>query len=73
VTRHGRAHVFAIPALIAAASLVGLFSALLGDGMADALAWAGLAVAPAATAWARFSTNDKSRRARPVIKGKLRT
>jgi len=66
-------HVFAIPALIAAASLVGLFSALLGDGIADALAWAALAVPLAATGWARFSKHDKSRRARPAIQGKIRT
>jgi len=65
--------VFAIPALVALATLLGLFSALLGDGMADALAWAGLAVPVAATAWARFTRHEKSCRARPAIKGKIRT
>lgn len=33
-------HTFRIPALIALASLVGLISALVGDGIFDAVSWA---------------------------------
>ena len=43
---------FALPALIAAASAIGLVVALAGDGWHDAVAWIGLAVPLAATAWA---------------------
>jgi len=43
---------WALPLLIAAASIVGLVAALTGDGWRDALSWAGLAVPVAATAWA---------------------
>lgn len=34
--------IFAWPAVIAVLGAVGLFAALLGDGLWDALAWAGL-------------------------------
>lgn len=45
--------VFAVPAVIAVAGLIGLVSALTGDGWRDGLAWLGL-VAPVATVlWAR--------------------
>jgi len=43
---------FAIPAILAAASLFGLVAALNGDGMPDALAWITLATPLAAIAWA---------------------
>lgn len=43
---------FALPALIAAASLVGLASALIGDGPYDALSWLGLGAPVVAFAWA---------------------
>ena len=43
---------FAIPALIAAASLIGLVAALTGDGWRDALAWIGLLVPVFAISWA---------------------
>lgn len=36
--------IFAWPALIAALGAAGLFAALLGDGVWDALAWLGLGV-----------------------------
>lgn len=36
--------VFAIPSVIALLSAAGLFAALLGDGMWDALSWLGLGV-----------------------------
>lgn len=41
-----------LPVLIGLASLVGLVSALAGDGWPDALSWAALGVPVAATAWA---------------------
>lgn len=44
--------VFGIPAIIAIASLAGLFAALLGDGAFDATAWFGLGAPVAAIAWA---------------------
>ncbi|WP_165665419.1 hypothetical protein [Metapseudomonas otitidis] len=34
--------IFAVPALLAALSAIGLVGALLGDGIWDALAWIGL-------------------------------
>ena len=45
--------VFAVPAVIAAVGMVGLVSALTGDGWRDGLAWLGLAVPVAAVLWAR--------------------
>ncbi|MBX3622776.1 MAG: hypothetical protein KF891_22645 [Rhizobacter sp.] len=43
--------VFAVPALLALTSVVGLVSALVGDGPWDALSWAGLGSAAAAGLW----------------------
>jgi uncharacterized membrane protein YczE len=43
--------IFRIPLLIAAVTLVGLLSALLGDGPWDALSWAALALPLAVIAW----------------------
>jgi hypothetical protein len=37
-------HVFGMPILLAAISLVGLLVALLGDGLWDALSWLSLAI-----------------------------
>lgn len=45
-------HTFGAPVLIAVASLVGLVSALLGDGPRDWVSWAGLAVPVAVIIWA---------------------
>lgn len=45
--------VFALPALIATAGVIGLVSALIGDGWHDGLAWLGLAAPVAAVLWAR--------------------
>lgn len=42
----------AVPALLAASSVVGLLSALFGDGVWDALSWATLGLPLAAIAWA---------------------
>lgn len=41
--------IFAVPALIAVSTLIGLAVALLGDGWRDVLSWVGLGV-PVATA-----------------------
>ncbi len=43
---------FGAPAAIAAASVVGLVAALVGDGAYDWISWIGLAVPLAAIAWA---------------------
>lgn len=43
---------YAIPAIVAAVSLLGLILALTGDGLRDALSWAALATPIAAVAWA---------------------
>ncbi|BAK65108.1 hypothetical protein SLG_04330 [Sphingobium sp. SYK-6] len=44
--------IFAVPTALAALSLVGLVSALTGDGLRDAISWATLAMPLAAVAWA---------------------
>lgn len=44
--------VFAVPAVLAAVSIVGLVAALLGDGPLDAVSWAGLGIPVAAIGWA---------------------
>ncbi len=44
--------VFAAPTAIALLSLVGLVSALTGDGLRDLVSWLALAVPVAAAAWA---------------------
>lgn len=46
--------VFAVPALIAAASLFGLVGALLDDGAWDVVGWIGLGIPVAVLAWARI-------------------
>lgn len=46
--------VFAVPAAIAAASLIGLVGALLDDGAWDVVGWVGLGIPVAALAWARI-------------------
>ncbi len=43
--------VFGIPLLIAIVSLIGLLSALIGDGLWDALSWAALALPLATILW----------------------
>lgn len=45
-------HTFGAPIVIAAFSLVGLVSALLGDGLRDWISWAGLAVPVLVIIWA---------------------
>ena len=50
--RQGLASIFLVPLLLAIVSIVGLVSALTGDGLRDWLSWAGLAAPVAATLWA---------------------
>ena len=56
-SRRSSAQVFAVPAALAAASLVGLVAGLTGDGLRDGLAWLllGLPLVALALAWARRS------------------
>lgn len=44
--------VFAVPVVLALASLVGLVAALVGDGVYDVVSWFGLAAPMVALAWA---------------------
>jgi hypothetical protein len=44
--------IFAVPLLLAAASLIGLIVALTGDGWRDAISWALLAIPVLAVGWA---------------------
>lgn len=45
-------HTFGAPLAIAVVSLVGLISALLGDGVRDWISWAGLAAPVVVIIWA---------------------
>lgn len=47
-----RQSTFMLPTLIAVLGLAGLFSALLGDGWWDALAWIGLGLPALLSVWA---------------------
>ena len=49
---HSLSRTFAAPMAIAAVSLVGLVSALAGDGIANVISWLALAVPIVAIAWA---------------------
>ncbi|MCI1729268.1 MAG: hypothetical protein LKM32_07810 [Chiayiivirga sp.] len=53
-SERGRAwpNTFAMPAVIALVSLVGLLAALVGDGLFDVLSWLALGTVLAALAWA---------------------
>lgn len=44
--------IFAAPIVVAAISIVGLVTALLGDGVMDAISWIALLVPLAVIAWA---------------------
>ncbi|PZQ22266.1 MAG: hypothetical protein DI569_08800 [Sphingopyxis macrogoltabida] len=50
--RHRLRAIFAVPLLLAAASIVGLVVALTGDGARDAASWALLAIPVIAVGWA---------------------
>lgn len=49
---NGLRAIFAVPLLLALASLVGLVVALTGDGWRDAISWALLAIPVLAVGWA---------------------
>lgn len=50
--RNGLRAIFAVPLLLALASLAGLLVALTGDGLRDAAAWAALSTPVLAVGWA---------------------
>ena len=50
-TRSSFRRVFAIPALLAVLSAIGLLAALIGDDLWDALSWLGLGVPVAVILW----------------------
>ena len=60
---------FAIPALLALATLVGLFAALTGDGWRDAVGWFGLALPVAAVC--RAIVGRRTRRPTPSSDRKM--
>lgn len=49
--KHGR-HIYRVPALIALASMIGLISALIGDGVFDAISWLALGAIIGTVIWA---------------------
>jgi uncharacterized membrane protein len=51
--------IFAVPLLLALLSIVGLVSALTGDGWRDALSWAGLAAPVIAVGWAMQARRNR--------------
>lgn len=53
--RHRLRAIFAIPLLLALASIAGLVIALTGDGLRDAASWAALAIPVLAVGWAMGS------------------
>jgi len=52
MTKRAKRSVFGAPLLIAIASIVGLISALLGDGYLDSISWAALTVPVVVIVWA---------------------
>ena len=52
MTKPAKRSVFAAPLLIGIASVVGLVSALLGDGLLDSISWAALTVPVVVIVWA---------------------
>jgi hypothetical protein len=51
-TAQSLAQIFAIPLVLALLSIIGLVSALTGDGLRDILSWIGLAAPVLVTLWA---------------------
>lgn len=54
-TERSLRRIFAAPVVISLTSSVGLVSALVGDGLMDAVAWVGLGIPVAASAWYALS------------------
>ncbi|MET0497303.1 MAG: hypothetical protein ABW106_03410 [Steroidobacteraceae bacterium] len=52
MTKRAKRSVFGAPLLIAVASIVGLVSALLGDGYLNSISWAALTVPVVVIVWA---------------------
>lgn len=59
-----RQSTFALPLLIGLLSALGLFSALLGDGAWDAVAWLGLGLPAALGCWPLLKRRKNDRAAR---------
>ena len=57
---------FAVPTLIALATVFGLVTALTGEGWRDAAAWTALAIPVVAVGWAMARAGHASRAPRPV-------
>lgn len=57
---HGQWRVYRTPTLIALASLVGLVSALIGDGVFNVVSWIALGMVPCIVAWALLSRRRHS-------------
>lgn len=51
--------VFAIPAIVAVLSLIGLVAALIGDGVWDAVGWLGLGAGVAVLVWALIARRHR--------------
>ena len=61
---------FAVPTLIALATVFGLVLALTGGGWRDAAAWIALAIPVAAVGWAMATAGGSSRGARRVARAR---
>jgi hypothetical protein len=59
---------FAVPTLIALATVFGLVLALTGGGWRDAAAWIALAIPVAAVGWAMATAGGSSRGVRPAAR-----
>ena len=62
---------FAVPTLIALATVFGLVAALTGGGWRDAAAWIALAIPVAAVGWAMATAGGSSRSVRPVARPRV--
>ena len=63
---------FAIPTLIALATVFGLVAALTGGGWRDAAAWIALAIPVAAVGWAMATAGGSSRSVRPAARPRVK-
>lgn len=59
MSAQGLRRTFAVPALIALSSTVGLVSALVGDGMFDAVSWLALGTVIAVVLWAAVASGKR--------------
>ncbi|WP_439470538.1 hypothetical protein [Brevundimonas sp.] len=56
---YGLKVIFAVPAVVAILSLIGLVGALLGDGIWDWIGWLGLGACIAVTVWALIARRHR--------------